>query len=268
MNVHYFAYGSCMDEPDFKRTVGEFKTLGSATLREYRLGFSLYAEGRLGGVADVIPCKGEEVQGVLYTFPQKYLVDLDRREGVHTGNYERIEVEVEHQGKRMKVYTYQVVNKAEKEMVPSQHYLQLIMNGLNKFATIEYKTKFTHRIQQQFGIVDNREKRRHERIGLGIPLTLDVHQWSGEGAFQGQSYQGTLDDLSGGGLKITTKVPLAVDMFVRIHLPKEANLTPIVGRIIRCDVVEEGFRYGCMVTGLSLSDSKQLELYIQRHSEK
>lgn len=262
MSIHYFAYGSCMDEQDFKRTVEEFETLGTATLRDYRLGFSLYTEGRAGGVADVIPCEGEEVQGVLYTFPRKHLVDLDRREGVHTGSYERIELEVEHQGKKIKVFTYQVVSKAEKEIAPSQHYFELIMNGLNKFATEEHRTEFMQRLQHQFGIVDNRNKRRFERVSLGIPLTLDVHQWRGEGAFQGQSHQGTLDDLSEGGLKITSKVPLAIDMFLKIHLPPEAKLTPIVGRIIRCDVVGEEFNYGCMVTGLSLSDRKQLESYI------
>jgi cation transport regulator ChaC len=253
MSIHYFAYGSCMDEVDFKRTVEEFKILGAATLRNYRLGFSLFTEGRAGGVADVIPCEGEEVQGVLYSF----------REGVHTGSYERIEVEVEHQGKKMKVFTYQVVSKAEKEFAPSQHYFELIMNGLNKFATENHRSDFTKRLQQQFGIIDNRNKRRFERVGLGIPLTLDVHQWSGEGSFQGQSHQGTLDDLSEGGLKISSKVPLAIDMFLKIHLPPEANLTPIVGRIIRCDVVGDEFKYGCMVTGLSLSDRKQLESYIQ-----
>lgn len=155
MSVHYFAYGSCMDEVDFKRTVSEFKTLGSATLKDYRLAFTLYGESRSGGVADVISCAGEEVQGVLYEFPKELLPNLDQREGVHSGMYERIEVEVEHQGKAMQVYTYQVINKAKDELAPSQHYLQLILNGMTKFATDTHQKRFVERVHQLFGMKSN-----------------------------------------------------------------------------------------------------------------
>jgi hypothetical protein len=112
------------------------------------------------------------------------------------------------------------------------------------------------------------EQRKYERIGLGIPLRLDVHQWEGEGAFKGQSYEGVLADLSEGGLRIITDVPLAEEMFLKIHFPKDAGLNPIIGRIIRIDIEEEKFHYGCMVTGLSLSDRKQLESYIRNRTEQ
>jgi hypothetical protein len=111
------------------------------------------------------------------------------------------------------------------------------------------------------------EQRKYERIGLGIPLTLDVHQWHGEGAFQGQSYEGVLADLSEGGLRIITDVPLAEEMFLKIHFPKDAGLNPMIGRIIRIDIEEEKFHYGCMVTGLPLSDRKELESYIRNRRQ-
>jgi cation transport regulator ChaC len=156
MSVLYFAYGSCMDEVDFKRTISEFKTMGSATLKDYRLAFTLYGESRAGGVADVIPCEGEEVQGVLYEFPKELLPNLDQREGVHSGMYERIEVEVEHQGETMQVYTYQVINKTEDELAPSQHYLQLILNGMNNFAEDIHQKRFEERVHQLFGMKSNK----------------------------------------------------------------------------------------------------------------
>jgi hypothetical protein len=108
------------------------------------------------------------------------------------------------------------------------------------------------------------EKRRFKRVGTEIPLKLEVHQWKGEGAFQGQSMEGTLYDVSEGGLKIRSMVPLAIDMFMKIILPQDSGLPTLIGRIIRCDVLEEGkgYEYGCMVTGLSLIDRRHLEMYM------
>jgi cation transport regulator ChaC len=150
--IYYFAYGSCMDELDFKRTVGEFQTLGRAILPDYRLIFSLYGESRRGGVADVIPAKGEQVEGVLYTFDEKFLPLLDEREGVHAGNYERIEVAVWYEGERLTVYTYQVVDKAAEEIAPSLYYMGLILSGLQAYASDEYRLAFIRRMKDRFSL--------------------------------------------------------------------------------------------------------------------
>lgn len=40
--VHYFAYGSCMDEKDFQRTISNYKKMGLAFLMNYRLAFTRY----------------------------------------------------------------------------------------------------------------------------------------------------------------------------------------------------------------------------------
>jgi cation transport regulator ChaC len=152
LTVHYFAYGSCMDEQDFKRTVEEFTTLGSATLKDYRLSFSLYGHSRAGGVADVVHSPGEEVQGVLYEFPDEWLNNLDLREGVPDQMYERIGVEVEHKGELVSAYTYQVVNKAKKELTPNEAYVQLMLNGMDKYATKAYLANFKANLSKQFNI--------------------------------------------------------------------------------------------------------------------
>ncbi|GAA0376346.1 gamma-glutamylcyclotransferase family protein [Bacillus horti] len=150
--IYYFAYGSCMDQVDFTRTIAEFEVLGSAILKNYRLAFTLYGESRYGGVADVVRSLGDEVQGVLYSFAQEELPHLDQREGVHLGKYERIEVDIHFQGKRVRAYTYQVVDKAQQEIAPSAYYAGLMINGMSKFATEEYKKSFTNRLQQGFGL--------------------------------------------------------------------------------------------------------------------
>nr|WP_269432518.1 PilZ domain-containing protein [Paenibacillus sp. VKM B-2647] len=108
-----------------------------------------------------------------------------------------------------------------------------------------------------------RDRRRAQRVHLDIQLLLSVYQWEQEGAFTGQNIEGTLRDLSENGLQIASKFPLAQDMFVVIHFPKEADLPPITGRIIRVETHPNEFRYGCLLSGLSPYVRVKLEQYIQ-----
>ncbi len=109
------------------------------------------------------------------------------------------------------------------------------------------------------------ERRRAERVNLGIRLQMSIYQWQLEGAFSGQNIEVTLQDLSGDGLQIATESPLAQDMFVVVHFPKEASLPPITAKIIRVDKDEEAdlFRYGCMMSGLAPVVRVRLVEYIE-----
>ena len=109
------------------------------------------------------------------------------------------------------------------------------------------------------------ERRRNQRISLGIKLQLSVYQWEREGAFSGQNIEGTLHDLSESGLQIGSSFPLAQDMFIVIHFPQEAGLPPITAKIIRIDAKEGEFRYGCMLSGLAPYTRLKLEEYIKLH---
>lgn len=165
MHVHYFAYGSCMDETDFRRTVPEFHICGRALLPDYRLVFSKFGSGRQGGVADIIPAKGDQVQGVLYLFDEIFLPELDLREGVAEGMYERIEIDVLIRGCRQRAYTYQIIDKEAKEVKPSAAYARLIWNGMSRFATPDYQQRFQTRLKQDFGLClpssAENDRRRH-----------------------------------------------------------------------------------------------------------
>lgn len=110
------------------------------------------------------------------------------------------------------------------------------------------------------------ERRRANRISLGIKLHLSVYQWAQEGSFSGQNIDGTLHDLSESGLQIGSTYPLAQDMFIVIHFPQEANLPPITGKIIRIEAKEGEFRYGCMLSGLPPYTRLKLEEYIRVHT--
>ncbi|TLS52110.1 tartronate semialdehyde reductase [Paenibacillus antri] len=107
------------------------------------------------------------------------------------------------------------------------------------------------------------DRRRAPRVALNIPLHISVYQWEQEGSFSGQQIEATLYDLSESGLQVRSSFPLAVDMFVVIHFPQEADLPPITGKIIRVVPDRGAFRYGCMLSGLPPFVRLQLEEYLQ-----
>lgn len=109
-----------------------------------------------------------------------------------------------------------------------------------------------------------RERRRSERVNLGVKLHMSVYQWQAEGAFSGQNYEVTLQDLSGNGLQLVSDQRLAEDMFVVIHFPRSASVPPITAKIIRIEREATGiFSYGCMMSGLSPVIQVRLDEYIQ-----
>lgn len=153
--VHYFAYGSCMDEESFRSTVGEenYEVMGRAILSDYRLAFTLWSDKWQGGVADVVPSPGDEVEGVLYKLHPSAQAPLDRREGVPLGRYRRLAVEVAWEGERVRAMTYSVVHKAFEEIAPSPSYRRAILNGVDRFLDPSYREKLLRMWQERFGIL-------------------------------------------------------------------------------------------------------------------
>lgn len=151
--ILYFAYGSCMDEWSFRKTVGEngYKEMGRAILQDFRLGFTLYSLNRQGGVADILWSPGEKVEGKLYRLKPESLPYLDEREGVDHGRYKRIQVNVCYQGKKMMAMTYTVVNKENKEVRPHPSYLKEIMRGAGSLSQ-EYQDQLRKTWKERFGI--------------------------------------------------------------------------------------------------------------------
>lgn len=107
------------------------------------------------------------------------------------------------------------------------------------------------------------DRRRAPRIKVDIPLHISIYQWEQEGSFSGQQIEATLYDLSESGLQVLSSFPLAMDMFVVIHFPQEAELPPITGKIIRVVPDGDAFRYGCMLSGLPPFVRLKLEDYLR-----
>jgi cation transport regulator ChaC len=154
VRVLYFAYGSCMLEESFCRTVGtgNYEVLGKAVVNGYRLSFTLYSANRKGGVADLVPDPDGQVEGVLYRLSPEALPLLDEREGVGIGRYRRKEVTVIHQGEPVRAMTYEVVNKERTELPPSWEYAGLIARGAERFLSGEYRRRLACEWLEKFGI--------------------------------------------------------------------------------------------------------------------
>jgi gamma-glutamylcyclotransferase len=140
----YFAYGSNLNG----RAVAEWcrhhghrapalKGGRPGILDNYRLCFPLFSEFWGGGVADIIYDPGKYVAGALYELTEPEVKILDAKVGrkmegdKEAGLYKRIDVKIAPLGKGQPVMaaTYQGVNIEKYHVPPTQHYMDLLIQG-------------------------------------------------------------------------------------------------------------------------------------------
>jgi hypothetical protein len=141
----YFAYGSNMN----LRAVSEWcRHYGhrappmnkgrAAVLENHRLGFPIYSEYWGGGIADIVYDPGKYVSGVLFDLAEQDLRVLDQKVGRkldsserEVGVYRRIKVRVSPVGRSEPVaaVTYQGLNIDRYHIPPTQHYMDLLIQG-------------------------------------------------------------------------------------------------------------------------------------------
>jgi gamma-glutamylcyclotransferase (GGCT)/AIG2-like uncharacterized protein YtfP len=136
--VLYFAYGSNLDRKQMERRCLDAKVNSIGYLHNHRLAFTLYDEGWKGGVADVIPQRGDDVWGVIYEVTPDALSRLDRYEDYYEDRpsiYIRWQLPIiTPEGQRYLAWVYSVANKEADFIPPAEQYLSII-----KRAAIEYK---------------------------------------------------------------------------------------------------------------------------------
>lgn len=139
----YFAYGSNLDLKRISARCPSVKVLGEATLRDYRLVFQENNGGRI--VANIEPCEGHIVYGVLYDIEDEADIEtLDRCEG-NPVVYKRTKVVVYHKKRKRRCETYimspnRVVTVRDKQYLikrkygePREDYYQYIFIGYFNF---------------------------------------------------------------------------------------------------------------------------------------
>jgi gamma-glutamylcyclotransferase len=146
----YFAYGSNLNT----RAVAEWcrhhgyrppgmKSGKPAVLDNYRLSFPVYSDYWGGGVADIVYDPGKYVSGALFELTDNDLKVLDEKIGRKTdssgrevGLYKRIEVKVAPlaRGEPVMAMTYQGVSAERYHIPPTQHYMDLVVQGAYSYG--------------------------------------------------------------------------------------------------------------------------------------
>jgi AIG2 family protein len=141
----YFAYGSNLNSQavsEWCRHYGHrapaLKPGKPALLDNYRLSFSIFSEYWGGGIGDIAYDPGKYVAGALFDLTEAELQVLDLKVGrkldaggKEIGVYKRIEVTVAPLGKgeSTKAVTYQGTSVEKCHIPPTQHYMDLVVQG-------------------------------------------------------------------------------------------------------------------------------------------
>jgi hypothetical protein len=101
MTYRYFAYGSALDEGHFAEWSAEHGYAGRAledaqvaVLDDHELALSVPSRYWMGAVGTLEPKPGAVVYGALFTLPDEWADMVRHKEGVASGLYQEIDVEV------------------------------------------------------------------------------------------------------------------------------------------------------------------------------
>ena len=146
----YFAYGSNLNSravAEWARHFGHrppaMKSGKPAILDNYRLCFPIFSEYWGGGIADIVYDPGKYVSGALFDLTDAELKILDQKverkvdaTGREVGVYKRIDVKIAPLGKAEPVMavTYQGTNVERYHIPPTQHYMDLVIQGAYSYG--------------------------------------------------------------------------------------------------------------------------------------
>ncbi|XP_048367883.1 gamma-glutamylcyclotransferase [Sphaerodactylus townsendi] len=141
----YFAYGSNLlrERITLRNPSAAFHAM--AKLQDYKLAFGS-PQGKLsltwhGSTATILQSPGDEVWGVAWLMKRSDLSSLDKQEGVESGLYVPIEVNVNTQeGKTLRCRSYEMNDYVQN--LPSPHYKKVICMGAKQNGLpIDYQKK-------------------------------------------------------------------------------------------------------------------------------
>jgi hypothetical protein len=148
--MYYFAYGSNLNAKavaewakHFGHRVPAFKQMRAAVLDNYRLCFPIFSEYWGGGIGDIVYDPGKYVQGALLDLGEADIAVLDAKvgrkldgSGKDIGIYKRIQVKVAPLGKGepVQAITYQGLSADRYHIPPTQHYMDLVIQGAYSFG--------------------------------------------------------------------------------------------------------------------------------------
>ncbi|MBX0356299.1 gamma-glutamylcyclotransferase [Halobacillus sp. Nhm2S1] len=155
--LHYFAYGSCMDNSRLCAHEVDhlFTTIkGVGKLSDYRLTFSTHFED--GSRADITENFGSYVEGVVYDVGKEAREYLYLREGVEAKVYRPTVVHVTgDDGVAFQALSFTVIEK-KTEIAPPFHYAEEIHRGGSKYLSESYMKSIEHKFLEGWKIPEFR----------------------------------------------------------------------------------------------------------------
>jgi len=132
--MYYFAYASNLNKKQMQERCPGAKPLFCATLHHYRLVFLGWSRKWRGGVASIMPFRGERVEGGVWEVTESCLKRLDNFEGpTYTRQTVRVNTEL---GDLVEVVTYVKMRELEAAK-PSAEYSAIIRQGYRDWGLIE-----------------------------------------------------------------------------------------------------------------------------------
>lgn len=151
--LHYFAYGSCMDNSRLcDHGVDHLFTSikGKGELNGYRLAFSTHFED--GSRADITEHPGDHVEGVVYEVGKEAREYLYQREGVETRVYRPTIVHVTgDDGITFQALSFTVIEK-KAEIAPPFHYAEEIHRGGLKYLSENYMKSIEYKFMEEWKV--------------------------------------------------------------------------------------------------------------------
>lgn len=120
MKIYYFSYGANTLQRAMAQRCPAAKSLGKATLENYKLEFAYHA--------DVTESEGGSVDGVLWEVTFDCIDSLDIFEG-YPEYYDRKTVSVHQNGRTLEAYIYQMSDRTRLLQPPPDSYFNVLKDG-------------------------------------------------------------------------------------------------------------------------------------------
>lgn len=119
----YFAYGSNLWRKQMEDRCPEHRLVGNGVLKDYRWIISTR------GYANIVKSTSDEVHGIVYEISESDENNLDRCEGVQSGDYRKEMLMIEMSGEKKECLVY--VDPVQKEGSPKKEYIDRINKGIS-----------------------------------------------------------------------------------------------------------------------------------------
>ncbi len=151
--IWYFSFGSNMHDHVFRgRRRMRPVEWRAGRIDGYRLRFNL--EGRPRGraaPANIEPCPGDEVWGVIYRITRRDLLRLDSSEGVPGGPYRHLWLNAEDAGERSVMAVAYIAEGKETDGNPSLRYITLLREGARSHGLPDHWIRRLDRVRPADG---------------------------------------------------------------------------------------------------------------------